>query len=283
MRDGTTDALPGARAAVLARLWGALHREPVDGIAGRTVHAGALTLTLADGRAVTADAAAAAPFAVPPVPFTVTLAGRPYDDPGALLRALRLPGATDRYAAELDDSVANLALPRAAQPPPDGGPPALPRPLPHAAGWEQLVVDGHPLHPACRTRLGMTPDEVRRYGPEHRPVVDLVEVAVPADWWLTTGAGLPPARARPPRRSPAGRRRAGVRPDRRVRVGHLPPRVPPAPVPAAVGPMRTPPGGRPRAGRVHRRAVEPRQERAHRPARISRSAWRRASPRSAST
>jgi siderophore synthetase component len=192
MGDAIADALPGARAAVLARLWGGLHREPIEGVAGRAVHNARLTIRLADGRALTGDAAAAAPFAEPPVPFIVVLDGCPYADPGALLRALALPSRTARYARELDDSVANLALARAVQPPPDGGAPALTRPLPHPAYWEQLVVDGHPLHPGCRTRLGLTTEEVRRYAPEHRARVDLVEVAVPPDRWLTTGAGLPP-------------------------------------------------------------------------------------------
>ncbi|GAA1888193.1 IucA/IucC family protein [Asanoa iriomotensis] len=107
-------------------------------------------------------------------------------DPGALLRAM----GHDRFAAEVDNSVANLALAQATQPRPDGGPPTLTRPTP--PHWEQLVVDGHPLHPGCRTRLGMTTRDVLAYGPEHRTVVDLVQVAVPTDRWHTTGAGLPP-------------------------------------------------------------------------------------------
>ena len=111
-----------------------------------------------------------------------------YADPAAAVRA----AGHDRFAAEVDNSVANLALARAAQPPPDGGPPALTRTPPHAAYWEQLVVDGHPLHPGCRTRLGFTPGDVLAYAPEHHPVVGLVVVDVPADRWHTTGAGLPP-------------------------------------------------------------------------------------------
>jgi staphyloferrin A synthase len=194
MSGATADPLPAARAAVLARLWGALTREPIDGIAARHGTHGRVTICFTDGRTLTGDAAAAQPYAVPAPGFALCLDGHPHDDPGALLRALAgtLPGHPRRYAVELDDSVANLALARAAQPPPDGGPPALTR-APHPpAFWEQLVVDGHPLHPACRTRLGMSPTEVRRYAPEHRPVVDLVELAVPPDRWLGTGAGLPP-------------------------------------------------------------------------------------------
>ncbi|MEV4622233.1 IucA/IucC family protein [Asanoa sp. NPDC049573] len=98
--------------------------------------------------------------------------------------------AHQRFTAELENSVANLALARATQPHPDGGPPALTRATP--PHWEQLVVDGHPLHPGCRTRTGLTTADVLAYAPEHRTTVDLVRVAVPADRWHTTGAGLPP-------------------------------------------------------------------------------------------
>ena len=97
-----------------------------------------------------------------------------------------------RFAGELENSVANLALARATQPPPDGGPPVLTREVPHGAFWEQLVVDGHPLHPGCRTRSGLTTGDVLAYGPEHRPTVDLVQVEVPEDRWHSTGTGLPP-------------------------------------------------------------------------------------------
>lgn len=183
------DRLPGARAAVLARLWGAVNREPVPGLTDRR-RAGA-TLTVHVGRhTLTGPADAAAPFAAPPPGWHLSLDGQDQADPGTLARALwpDRPG----FAAELDDSVANLAAARAARPPPDGGPPVITRPVPHPAFWEQLVVDGHPLHPGCRTRLGMTADEVRRYAPEHRPVVDLVEVDVPPERWLSTGDGLPP-------------------------------------------------------------------------------------------
>ncbi|MEV0720214.1 IucA/IucC family protein [Asanoa sp. NPDC050611] len=109
-----------------------------------------------------------------------------HTDPAALLRAM----GHDPFAVEVDNSVANLALARATQPRPDGGPPAITRPTP--PHWEQLVVDGHPLHPGCRTRSGMTTQDVLAYAPEHRTVVDLVQVEVPADRWHTTGAGLPP-------------------------------------------------------------------------------------------
>lgn len=161
-----------ARAAVLSRLWGALNREPIPGYrrAGDRV-------TVPDGRGLTGPA---------PIPFapvkSLDLDGIRYDDPAALMVELGQPG----LAGELANSVANLALARAAQPPPDGGEPALARarrqrdPL---AWFEQSVVDGHPWHPCCRTRLGLSEDEVRAYAPEHRRVVDLAVVRVPAHRW----------------------------------------------------------------------------------------------------
>ena len=65
---------------------------------------------------------------------------------------------------------------------PDGGPPGA-DPA-GAAALEQLVVDGHPLHPGCRTRTGMTTADVLAYAPEHRPVVDLRQAArsPPSRW-----------------------------------------------------------------------------------------------------
>jgi siderophore synthetase component len=179
--------LDGARAAVLGRLWGALAREPVPGIVTRRTAGDELILVLADGRVIAGPSAAAEPFA--PTPPGLAVGG--HTDPGDLVRALRPGPHGDRLAAELDDSVANLALARAAQPEPDGLGPFLAR-SPDLAAVEQCVVDGHPLHPLCRTRLGMSPAEVRAYAPEHRPTVDLHVHAVPAQRWLSTGAGLPP-------------------------------------------------------------------------------------------
>jgi siderophore synthetase component len=183
-------ALPGARAAVLARLWGALTREPIPGIRDVTRKQGDLVVTLADGCQLRGPADLAQPFATARDGCTLALDGTGYDHPATLLHALRLPGHADRLRAELADSVANLALARAAQPPPGHSPAALAGLDP--ADAEQLVVDGHPLHPCCRTRLGMSTAEILAYAPEHRPVVALEYVDVPADRWVSTGAGLPP-------------------------------------------------------------------------------------------
>jgi hypothetical protein len=212
-------AVPAARAAVLARLLGALDREPLPGIASRARGGGVRHVTLADGRTVSFPAAAGRPFAeaepglaarvdraVPggtPDPATSTggAAGLPgvaawtdgtpgpnpdgsgtgsYHDPGDLVRAL-WPGAG--LAAEIDNSVANLALARAGRPDTATG-------LHEVAGdpgglgrLEQLVTDGHPLHPCCRTRGGMSVADVLAYAPEHRPVIRLRRLRVPADRW----------------------------------------------------------------------------------------------------
>ncbi len=184
---------PGsAEAAVLGRLWGALNREAVPGIGAPARDGGDAVLRLADGRELRGDAAAAQPFAVVAAEdFAVTLDGAPVRRAGALVRALRPGGHADRLAAELDDSAANLAAARAAQPPPDGGHAYLSRAV-SLVDLEQCVVDGHPLHPLCRTRMGMNADEVRRYGPEYRPTVQLAVLAVPEQRWHSTGAGLPP-------------------------------------------------------------------------------------------
>jgi siderophore synthetase component len=182
-----------ARAAVLARLWGAFAREPLPGIRDRTAAGDTLRVHLDDGRYLSGPAVAAEPFAVPPPEFALTLDGQPHADPAALVTLLDLGPHTARLAVELADSVANLTLARAAQPEPDGGPPALLRYAGDGlADLEQCVVDGHPLHPLCRTRLGLSRAEVRAYAPEHRPLVQLPVYRVPERDWLSTGTGLPP-------------------------------------------------------------------------------------------
>ncbi|HEY1488727.1 MAG TPA: IucA/IucC family protein, partial [Micromonosporaceae bacterium] len=40
--------------------------------------------------------------------------------------------------------------------------------------------------------MGMSEQDIRRYAPEFRPIVDLTVVDVPPERWLTTGTGLPP-------------------------------------------------------------------------------------------
>jgi staphyloferrin A synthase len=175
------EALPGARAAVLGRLWGAFAREPIPGITARETSSGRLTVRIG-GHTVTGPATAAEPYAPAPAGLALALDGGERTDPAALLRALDLPGEKTRLAVELDNSVANLALARAA---------GQARPAPTTpTDAEQSVVDGHPLHPCCRARIGMSTAEVLRYAPEHRPIVGLHLMRVPADRWFGDGPPL---------------------------------------------------------------------------------------------
>ncbi|MFF7353938.1 IucA/IucC family protein [Streptomyces filipinensis] len=172
-------ALPGARATVLGRLWGALAREPLPGVVDRR-HDGSLVIRLTAGGQLSGPAAAAERFAPIPADFTVRGPEGPIEEPVRLLAALAAHSqGASRLAAELDNSVANLALARAANP--------EPHEVRDSVDAEQAVVDGHPQHPCCRTRTGMSVAEVLAYAPEHHPVVGLALVAVPADRWQGTG------------------------------------------------------------------------------------------------
>ncbi|HEX5742255.1 MAG TPA: IucA/IucC family protein, partial [Pilimelia sp.] len=181
-----------AAAAVLARLWQALLREPVPGVTAVHAAGGRARVRWADGR--DAHGPAAAPFTPAPTGLRIRFDGADHTDPAALVAALPLPpGPRARLAAEIADSVANLAMAyREAPAPPDLATLAALPPAAAAVLGEQLVLDGHPLHPCCRTRLPMTRAQVRAYAPEYRPVVPVRWWRVPADRWLSTGTGLPP-------------------------------------------------------------------------------------------
>jgi siderophore synthetase component len=162
-------ALPGARAAVLHRLHLALEHEPLPGLTQRRHADGHTHVSFGNGETVSFPTAEAFAAAQPP------------GDPVALVEKL-WPGTT--LISEIANSVANLALARAAatpaQLPAPGDPDGLGR-------IEQLLVDGHPLHPCCRTRTGMTVADVLAYAPEHRPLIRLRRLRVPADRWHGTG------------------------------------------------------------------------------------------------
>ena len=188
--DGYDLALPGARAAVLSRLLGAFTREQLPGVTARVTRGADLIVTLADGRTLIAPAAAGQAFAQPAAGLTVRLEQRErHTDPGALVRALGLGGNSARRAVEVDNSVANLALARASAARAEAGPER------ELGRIEQLVVDGHPLHPCCRTRGSMSVADVLAYAPEHRPVIRLRRLRVPAERW--TGDGEPVLLAHP--------------------------------------------------------------------------------------
>ncbi|MFI6012242.1 IucA/IucC family protein [Streptomyces sp. NPDC051243] len=170
--------LPGARAAVLTRLWRALAYEPLPWVTLRERRRDGLTLRLSDGRRL--HGPHADPFATAAYVTAVRLDETSYDDPARLLTDLCVPHGTS-FAAELGHSVASLALSRAGQ---DAHSKEWPR---HDWEWEQRVVDGHPFHPNCRSRPGFSVAEQLAYGPEHRPVVTLGRVPVRAEECLVTG------------------------------------------------------------------------------------------------
>ncbi|WP_128379968.1 IucA/IucC family protein [Streptomyces cavernae] len=155
------DQLPGARAAVLTRLWRGLTLDPLPWITRKEPGREGLTLRLADGRSL--HGPRPDPYATAPYVTELDLDGEVHDQPARLMTAL---GRAADFAAELDHSTASLALSRAGQPAKEGTP---------ATGWEweQRVVDGHPYHPNCRSRPGFSAAEQLAYAPEHRPVVEL--------------------------------------------------------------------------------------------------------------
>ncbi|WP_425245028.1 IucA/IucC family protein [Streptomyces sp. NEAU-NA10] len=162
--------LPGARAAVLTRLWRALAHEPLPWIERREPGREGLALHLSDGRRL--HGPPADPYATAAYVTAVRLdkavsggtagGGVVYDDPARLMTELAVPHGAG-LAAELAHSVASLALSRAGQDPHSTGWPA------RDWEWEQRVVDGHPYHPNCRSRPGFSVAEQLAYGPEHRP------------------------------------------------------------------------------------------------------------------
>ncbi|MEV5386503.1 IucA/IucC family protein [Streptomyces sp. NPDC052721] len=169
--------LPGARAAVLTRLWRALAHEPLPWLTGRVSGADGLALRLADGR--TLHGPHADPYATSAYVTAVRLDRERYGDPARLMTALGVPHASG-FAAELAHSVASLALSRAGADHPKKWPV-------QDWEWEQRVVDGHPYHPNCRSRPGFSVADQLAYAPEHGPVVELGTVPVPADGCLVSG------------------------------------------------------------------------------------------------
>ncbi|MDI6105041.1 IucA/IucC family siderophore biosynthesis protein [Actinoplanes sp. NEAU-A12] len=179
-------ALPAARTAILARLLIACETEPLPAVTSRHHHHGRTHVHLTHGT-LSYPTSAATPFTEPPPGLTATFNGTPTDDP-AHLTTLLWP--TSPLATEIANSVANLALARAANPTPPTTPP------PAAPGLaEQLLTDGHPLHPCCRTRTGMTVTDVLAYAPEHHPVIRLQRLRVPPERWH--GGGEPVLLAHP--------------------------------------------------------------------------------------
>jgi len=155
---GFAEALPGARAAVLARLWRALLFEP--GLAATVPPAVRARLRGPTPRAYDVGA--------PKDELSLYLGEHEYTHPAALLDGLGVPGSAG-LVAELDHSVASLALSRAN---------AVGRHGDTLVEQEQSVVDGHPYHPCCRSRPGFTVADQLAYAPEHRQPVPLGLVAI---------------------------------------------------------------------------------------------------------
>ncbi|WP_330334013.1 IucA/IucC family siderophore biosynthesis protein [Streptomyces sp. NBC_00536] len=173
-------ALPGARAAVLTRLWRALAFEPLPWVVRRSVSGDAMTVLLAGGgrlRGPLPD-----PYASDAYVRELDLDSAVHTRASDLMAALGAPNGAG-FAAELDGSTASLALSRAGQSRHRG--PDRPA---EVWEWEQRVVDGHPYHPNCRYRPGFSVAEELAYAPEHRPVVTLGLRAVRADETLLAGA-----------------------------------------------------------------------------------------------
>ncbi|MEU3729668.1 IucA/IucC family protein [Streptomyces sp. NPDC033538] len=178
--DRFTAELPGARAAVLSRLWRAFAHEPLPWIAGREPAAGGgLVMRLGDGRRLAGPVAD--PYRTDAYVRVVRLDEAAYDDPARLVTDLAAPHSAG-FAVELGHSVASLALSRAGQ---EIHPDEWPA---NDWGWERRVVDGHPYHPNCRSRPGFSVAEQLAYGPEHGPVVGLGLVPVPAAGCVVSGS-----------------------------------------------------------------------------------------------
>jgi hypothetical protein len=176
--DGYDTALPAAHTAVLARLLIATETEPLPGLTSRHHHNGHTHARFGD-TVLTYPTTAATPFTTPPPGLHVTIRGRRTTDPADLAATL-WPGTP--LAAELANSVANLALARAANPTPPPWPTT-----PQPGQIEQTLIDGHPLHPCCRTRTGMTVADQLAYAPEHHTVITLQRLRVPTHRWHGTG------------------------------------------------------------------------------------------------
>ncbi|MFD5156796.1 IucA/IucC family protein [Streptomyces hawaiiensis] len=170
--------LPGARAAVLSRLWRGLAHDPLPWVTRGERGRDGLTLFLSDGRRL--HGPRPDPYATGAHVTAVRLGEAAYADPARLMTDLAVPHSVS-FAAELGHSVASLALSRAGQ---EGDRDGWPQ---SDWAWEQRIVDGHPFHPTCRSRPGFSVAEQFAYGPEHRPVVELGLMPVPAQECLVTG------------------------------------------------------------------------------------------------
>jgi siderophore synthetase component len=211
--------LPVARVAMLERLLSALAREGIGQPHIEAVEGDRIACTFGPRQGwvraefVAATATGRLALAGPAV---FDRDGRPEttEHPVHALDALVRGGALDGYPAsaidvvrrELDDSVRNYALALV-------GAEARGRELAErasAAGirtamewaraqrvtdpsfsplafFEQWVIDGHPLHPGAKIKLGLTPQEVMAYSPEWGVQLNLGVAAIHRDHAVSTG------------------------------------------------------------------------------------------------
>jgi siderophore synthetase component len=162
-------ALPGARAAVLARLWRALRIEPLPLAPGVRER-----LRGPKRRAYDVDS--------PDAGYAVNVDGIAFTHPATLLEALALPGA-GTLLGEIEHSVVSLALSRAG-----AGAAAWLDPLRSLEAAERSIVDGHPYHPCCRSRPGFDVADQLAFAPEHGADVALELLALPPQRTLVVGA-----------------------------------------------------------------------------------------------
>ena len=175
-REAWHAALHSARAAVSARLVLACARERlVDAdLEDMVLEAGPIRLPLRRLR----------PFELH-VPDPDRLSCGPAH-PGRLARELLGERATDGLVEELEQCALNLALARLVadlreRTCSDG------QPWPAPLDPENLVVDGHPWHPMCKTRLGLDLAENLEHGPDLLARAPVHAVDVAADLAATAG------------------------------------------------------------------------------------------------
>ncbi len=211
--------LPVASAAILERLLSALAREGIGQPHVEAVEGERTTVTFGSSqgrmRAEFEAATATGRLALAgPVVFDHDGRSEETDHPVHALEALAQSGALDMYPAsaidvvrhELDDSVRNYAMALA-------GAEARGRELAARAAavgvrtalewaraqrvidpsfsalafFEQWVIDGHPLHPGAKIKLGLTPWEVMAYSPEWGVQLNLRVAAIHRDHAACTG------------------------------------------------------------------------------------------------
>jgi siderophore synthetase component len=211
LADAYAAWLPVASASILERLLSALAREGIGMPHIEAVEDGRIACTFLPpggwlrAEFVTATATGRLALAGPAV-----CDGQPemVEDPVHALDALAWGGALDGYPAsaidvvrrELTDSVRNyaLALVGAQARSQELAERAAVMGIRTALGWaraqratdpafsalaffEQWVIDGHPLHPGAKIKLGLTPEEVIAYSPEWGVRLNLAVVAVHRD------------------------------------------------------------------------------------------------------